>query len=131
MEDLTQHHGPLVTRLQEFGRQPVGDAVQRRHLAALERVRLEAAVPQVGALEVVHAGFRRFRTVAAAMVLGLLGASGLAAAGALPDPAQDLASDALGVVGLDVPRGSDSCDDDQVVAGDVDSDVCEEATTDD
>jgi hypothetical protein len=110
MEEQDLDLGPLVARLSAFGAQPVPDAVQRRQLAALARVRPEALAATPSVVDAVQAGFRRVRIVAAAMVVGLLGASGLAVAGALPDPAQNLAADALGVVGLDVPRGSDACD---------------------
>lgn len=51
-----------------------------------------------------------WRAVAAAGVVGFLaGGTGLAAAGTLPDPAQDVAHDVLGAVGVNVPRSTDGC----------------------
>ena len=55
---------------------------------------------------------RRFgwKAVAAAAIAGFLaGSTGLAAAGALPDPAQDVAHDVLDVVGIGVPRSTEGC----------------------
>lgn len=63
--------------------------------------------------------------VAGLVVAGTLaGTTGLAAAGALPDPAQDVASDVLARVGITVPAGDDH------PAG-TGSDVSETATTTD
>ena len=80
-------------------------AVQRRHLSAM------AATPAARRTE---PGGRRWRfswrAVTAAGVVGFLaGSTGLAAAGELPAPAQDVAHDVLGAVGLNVPRSTEGC----------------------
>ncbi|MGH2659744.1 MAG: hypothetical protein ACRDHS_08790 [Actinomycetota bacterium] len=69
---------------------------------------------------------KRYRAKVAGLVLvgTLAGTTGLAAAGALPDPAQDVASDVLARVGITVPAG----DDDPASSG---SDVSGTATTTD
>ncbi len=99
----------LIARLRALGAQTVDDTIARQHLAAIERVSLLPDATSVGVPRLVQVRFRRVRVIAAATAAGLLGASGLAAAGALPDPAQNLAHDALGVVGLHVPRAADDC----------------------
>jgi hypothetical protein len=49
----------------------------------------------------------RIRLVAVVAAGTLLGTGGLAAAGSLPDPAQDIVADALARVGVALPGGSD------------------------
>lgn len=113
MEDLNEDFGPLVARLQTLGRQPVPDSVQRVHMAAMQRVCLEAPSrihDPVDVAAVIRVRFRRVRVIAASVGVAVLGTSGLAAAGALPPAAQDIASEALGTIGLDVPRGTPLCD---------------------
>lgn len=100
----------LETRLRDLGKVPVEPAVRDRHLAAMAAARPDALTP---------AGARRWRfgwrAVAAAGVVGFLaGSTGLAAAGTLPDPAQDVAHDVLGAVGINVPRSTEGCPDDGV-----------------
>src|SRR5690606_30573467 len=59
-----------------------------------------------------HGSRFSWRAVAAAAVVGFLaGSTGLAAAGTLPDPAQDVAHNVLGAVGIDVPRSTEGCPD--------------------
>ncbi|MGQ0432569.1 MAG: hypothetical protein ACT452_09220 [Microthrixaceae bacterium] len=80
----------IEDRLQRLGTHPIAPALQSTHLTAM--------VPR---------GSRwgpKLR-VAAAFLAGLLvGGSGLAAAGALPDPAQRVAHGVLDQVGIDVPN---------------------------
>jgi hypothetical protein len=88
MED----HDPLIDRLRSLGHQPVGPATAARHLGAIASV-----------------GGRTARVVklkvGAALFAGLmLGGAGLATAGALPGPAQDVAHSALSNVGVAVPK---------------------------
>ncbi len=127
MEHIATEHEALVARLQAFGTQPVADVAARQHLAAMQRAQLEPEVQHQPFGEFIQVRFRRVRTVAAAMVVGLLGASGLAAAGALPPAAQNFAADALGVVGLDVPRADPDCANAQDAPGSAD-DRCEDAS---
>src|SRR4051812_14434334 len=94
---------PVIARLRQVGRQPVDPAVATAHLAML------AAVPPRGS-----SWWRRPRTaagkvrvgVAVALAGSLAGTTGLAFAGALPNPAQQVAHDALQVVGVSVPAGT-------------------------
>jgi hypothetical protein len=89
-------------RLRELGGTPVDPAVRRSHLAAM------------AAVDAPRERHRRFgwRSVAAATIVGFLaGSTGLAAAGSLPDTAQDVAHDVLAKVGVDVPRSTEGCPD--------------------
>ena len=82
-------------RLAALGRQSIDPDVRAAHLR-----RADAAVPV--------AARRRFgpAAIAAAAVLGFfVGSAGLASAGALPDSAQNVAHDVLGVVKVEVPEG--------------------------
>lgn len=71
-------------------------------MAAVRPVAAATPVPARTYVE-VRERWRRVRLAAAAVAAVLMGSTGLAAAGALPDPAQRLAHDAFGVVGLNVP----------------------------
>lgn len=82
-------------RLAALGRQPIDPDVRAAHLR-----RADAASPEPTR--------RRFgpAAIAAAAVVGFfVGSAGLATAGALPDPAQNVAHDVLGVVKVEVPEG--------------------------
>lgn len=90
----------LEQRLRALGSRPVDPAVAEEHHLAMRGV--------------VPSPPRRFqfgwRAVTAAALVGFLaGSTGLAAAGTLPDPAQDLAHDVLARVGVDVPRSTEGC----------------------
>jgi hypothetical protein len=88
----------LHDRMRSLGSHPIDDATQAAHLRRIETVTRPEAV----------GGRRRFGVlaVAAAGIVGFLaGSTGLAMAGALPDPAQDVAHDVFGVVKVDVPAG--------------------------
>ena len=90
----------LHNRLRSMGTRPVDADVQESHLRRIE------SVAPVGAV----ATGKRFGpvAVAAACVFGFLaGSTGLAMAGALPDQAQEVAHDVLGVVQVDVPAGKE------------------------
>lgn len=101
LDDLDDLEG----RLRDLGRVPVDPAVQARHLSAMAALGADAPAEH---------GRRRWRfswrAVAAAGVVGFLaGSTGLAAAGELPGPAQDVAHNVLGAVGLNVPRSTEGC----------------------
>lgn len=84
-------HDDVIERLKALGRRPVDPALQSAHLTAMAAVRPRARWSRV--------------RVAAAFLAGLLlGGSGLAAAGALPDPAQNVAHKAFAEVGVQVPQ---------------------------
>ncbi len=88
----------VVDRLRDL-RTPVPDPLRAEHVRRMATTTAGASAPR-----------RRFGplAVAAAAVVGFLfGSTGLAMAGALPDPAQDAAADVLGVVGIDVPAGKE------------------------
>jgi hypothetical protein len=88
----------LTLRLRDVGRRPIDPSVRQEHwrrIAAEER----SAVAQ-------PRRFVRFVPAAAAAVIGLLaGSTGLAFAGALPDPAQDVVHDVLEPFNVKVPEG--------------------------
>ena len=92
-------HDHLTERLRSLGEHPIDDDTK-----ALHRQRMDAAEA------LAPAARRRFGPVAiaAAGIVGFMaGSTGLAAAGALPDPAQDVAHEVLGVVRVDVPKGKE------------------------
>ena len=92
-------HDDLVQRLHDLGAAPLDEALTSSHLAAMHAE--ATAAPR-------H--WRRLAVAGAATVALFAGSTGLAAAGVLPGPAQGLAHDALGIVGLDVPdRGRGEC----------------------
>ncbi|MCB0966361.1 MAG: hypothetical protein KDB37_05960 [Ilumatobacter sp.] len=87
---------PVEERLRSLGSQSIDPETRAAHLR-----RAEAVVP-------IPPTRRRFgpMAIAAAAVVGFLaGSAGLASAGALPDPAQNVAHDVLGVVKVEVPEG--------------------------
>ena len=84
-------HDDLITRLRRLGSAPIEPPRQSSDLTAM------------AAVKPPHRIGPKLR-VAAAFLAGLLiGSTGLAAAGALPDPAQHVAHRVLGQVGVDVP----------------------------
>jgi hypothetical protein len=92
-------HDDLEGRLRTFGRHPVNPEVRGRHLTAIAEVRSRRPGWRFG-----------WRSVAAAAVAGfVVGSTGLAVAGELPDPAQDVAHEVLAKVGVDVPRSTEGC----------------------
>jgi hypothetical protein len=81
----------LIDRLRSLGRQPVDATVAAHHLRAIAGFggRTGRAV--------------KFKVGAALLAGFMLGGAGLATAGALPGPAQNVARTALSKMGLDVP----------------------------
>jgi hypothetical protein len=96
---VNEHDEELSDRLRDLGRRPIDDATQQLH-----QRRIDAAV------DISARPRRRFgvASVAAACVVGFfVGSAGLAMADALPDSAQEVAHDVLGVVQVDVPPGKE------------------------
>jgi hypothetical protein len=84
---------PIIESLRQLGTAPIDPATASRHLGAMVGIRPRASL----ATKV---------KVGAAFAAGLLvGGTGLATAGALPGPAQDVAHSALSEVGVSVPGG--------------------------
>ena len=94
--DMEDERPGLTDRLRDLGSHPVPAATESDHLSRM------AATPAEPARR-----FGRGAIAAAAIVGFLAGSTGLAAAGALPDPAQDVAHDVLAVVQVDVPKGKE------------------------
>jgi hypothetical protein len=92
-------HNEITHRLRDAGDQAVPDEVRIRHLS-----QMHAAAPVVERPK----GFGRLAVAAAALVGFALGSTGFAMAGALPDPAQQVAHDVLAVVkvNVDEPRAN-------------------------
>ena len=89
----------LEDRLRRLGQAPIAPEVEASHRHAMAHAVSEPGRARFG-----------WRAVALAVVAGfLVGSTSLAAAGSLPDPAQDVAHDVLGVVGIGVPRSTDGC----------------------
>ena len=91
----------LEQRLRRLGEVPLHPQIEGAHRLAIAEV-------------VGQGGGRRWRfggkAVAAAAIAGFLaGSTGLAAAGTLPDTAQDVAHEVLGAVGINVPRSTEGC----------------------
>ena len=89
-------HDDLTDRLRALGEQPVPEATRHQHLN-----RMTATAPTVPPRR-----FGRVAVAAAAMVGFFAGSTGLAMAGALPDPAQDVAHDVLSTISVQVPAGT-------------------------
>lgn len=90
----------IEARLRALGRRPVDPAVAAGHARSMAGVAgRPARGPRFGWRAVAAAGFVGF----------LAGSTGLAAAGTLPAPAQDLAHEVLGSIGLNVPRSTEGC----------------------
>lgn len=89
-------HDPVVDRLRRLARQPLDQDLAARHLADM-----------AGARRTRRASLSSVRwKVGAAFFAGLLlGGTGLATAGALPGPVQNVAHSTLSEVGVDVPDG--------------------------
>lgn len=87
-------HDELTDRIHALGEHPVPEATRRGHL---HRMSLVATGREKR--------FGRLAVAGAAIVGFLAGSTGLAMAGALPAPAQDVAHDVLAVVQVDVPEG--------------------------
>jgi hypothetical protein len=91
----------LTLRLGDVGRRPIDPSVRHEHWRRISAV--DASVSPEGAQP---RRLVRFVPVAAAAVVGLLaGSTGLAFAGALPDPAQDVMHDVLEPFNVNVPEG--------------------------
>ncbi len=84
----------ITERLRAMGEGDVPGPARDEHLRRIAATPVEPARP-----------FGRAWVAAAAIVGFLAGSTGLAAAGALPDPAQDVAHDVLAVVQIEVPEG--------------------------
>jgi hypothetical protein len=94
----------LIARLQSLAAEPVADEVAAHHFSLMDGA--APAAPR-----------RRMRSMVAGgtLVAAMLAGTGIAAAaGNLPNPAQDAAHTVLSKVGVDVPRGTarstDGCD---------------------
>ena len=84
-------HDDLERRIGDLGTQPLPPGLATEHLTKMATVGVPSRWPS------------KLRVGAAFLVGLLLGGSGLAAAGALPDPVQHAAYEALDTVGVEVP----------------------------
>lgn len=111
MNDLGDHQpdvpgpgeDPTADRLRRLGTADIPSAVRTEHLQAMSASSTDDVAPAARR----EKRFGRLAVAMAAIVGFLAGSTGLAVAGALPDPAQDAAADVLSVVGLDVPAGKE------------------------
>ena len=87
-----EEHDEIQERLRGLGMHPVDPALRSAHLTAMAQLRPRRLLGS------------KLRVATAFLAGLLLGGSGLAAAGALPDPAQRVAHGVLDQVGLDVPN---------------------------
>jgi hypothetical protein len=94
---LMDEHDEIRNRLRHLGAQPIEPRRQAADLVAMAGVRRSSGR---------MSGFlgSKVRLAAAFLVGLLLGGTGLAAADALPDPAQHVAHNVLARVGVDVPN---------------------------
>lgn len=101
MDDLNEF-SHLTERLRALGDEPVEPTVRARHISQMAGQHREKLVPRLAQSRL----FRSRLRVGAAFFAGLLiGGSGMAVAGALPSPAQSVAHDVLGAVGVGIPDG--------------------------
>ena len=89
-------HDDLTDRLRALGEQPVPEAARHQHLS-----RMTATTPAAAPRRFGH-----FAVAAAAIVGFFAGSTGLAMAGALPDPAQGVVHDVLSTISVQVPDGT-------------------------
>ena len=85
----------LIARLRALGRRPVDSHLASGHLSAMAAASGAVSRPRT----------HRLRVVAAFAVGLVVGTSGLATAGALPNGAHEIAHRTLGSVGVNVPHG--------------------------
>ncbi|MGK2948563.1 MAG: hypothetical protein ACSLFP_08305 [Acidimicrobiales bacterium] len=91
----------LEDRLGRLGQAPIAPEVAATHRHTMAQVASEPPRARFG-----------WRAVALAAVVGFFaGSTALASAGSLPGPAQDIAHNTLGAVGIDVPRSTEGCPD--------------------
>lgn len=91
----------LEDRLRRLGQAPIPPEIESTHRHAIAHASASAPRARFG-----------WKAVAMASLAGFFaGSTALAAAGSLPAPAQDVAHEALGVVGINVPRSTDGCPD--------------------
>lgn len=103
---VMEQHSDLTDRLRALGEPPLPDDLARRHVAAFAAA---TAGTDLGGRSPRPKRFGRLAVAGAAMVGFVAGSTGLAAAGALPGPAQGVAHDVLNVVGVDVPDSRGRC----------------------
>jgi|GEM_PF-4244962 hypothetical protein len=91
----------LEDRLRRLGQAPIAPEIESTHRHAIAQASASAPRARFG-----------WKAVATATLAGFFaGSTALAAAGSLPDPAQDVAHGALGAVGINVPRSTEGCPD--------------------
>lgn len=89
----------LEGRLHRLGQAPITPEVEANHRHSIAQAVSRPPRARFG-----------WKAVALASLAGFFaGSTTLAAAGSLPAPAQDVAHDALGAVGISVPRSTDGC----------------------
>lgn len=89
----------LEGRLRRLGQAPITPEVEATHRHAIAQAASGRPRARFG-----------WRAVALASLAGFFaGSTALASAGSLPAPAQDIAHDTLGAVGISVPRSSEGC----------------------
>ncbi len=89
----------LENRLRRLGQVPIAPEVEATHRHAIARAVVNRPRARFG-----------WKAVALGTLAGFFaGSTALAAAGSLPAPAQDVAHDALGAVGISVPRSTEGC----------------------
>ena len=90
----------LEDRLRRLGQAPITPEVEAAHRHAIAQA-VDRPRARFGWKAVALAAFAGF----------FAGSTALAAAGSLPAPAQDVAHDTLGAVGINVPRSTEGCPD--------------------
>ena len=89
----------LEDRLRRLGQAPITPEVEAAHRHAIAQAVDRPPRARFGWKAVALAAFAGF----------FAGSTALAAAGSLPAPAQDVAHDTLGAVGINVPRSTEGC----------------------
>ena len=89
----------LEDRLRRLGQAPIAPEVEATHRHAIAQAVPDRPRARFGWKAVALAAFAGF----------FAGSTALAAAGSLPAPAQDVAHDTLGAVGISVPRSTEGC----------------------
>jgi hypothetical protein len=108
-DDAPPGYGAVAGLLKSAARVPLSpvdeDAAASTVSAMVEVIRDSTPSPETSRRKTMLGKLLAGKALAAVAVVGLTATGATAAAGSLPDPAQSVVSDAVGHVGIDIPRG--------------------------
>lgn len=108
-DDAPPGYGAVAGLLNSAAQLPLGpvdeDAAAINVSAMVEVIRDAAPAPEFSRRKTMLGKLLAGKALAAVTVIGLTATGAAAGTGSLPDPAQTVVSDAVGHVGIDIPRG--------------------------